>query len=211
MTRHNLRNMFGFHILALEDTVSDVGFVVTTFVVWQGQNPGERDQSLLVIGILSTIALVGCQLYVRISVYVGLMQKLPGCDARLIQNLRANEAMHRQDWLLLIPGLLLLETDVIKHLSLSHPILTNATKSDGFTHGYFARLAFMAILFEYFYQIVIQIILIVVIEGTDGWAITGVIGSLTLSVGDSIVKTAFPLLTKSRASSSPPIEIPLSE
>ena len=36
--------------------------------MWQGQDPEEKDQRVLIIGILSTIVLVVCQLQVAISV-----------------------------------------------------------------------------------------------------------------------------------------------
>ena len=68
----------------------------------------------------------------------------------------------------------------------------------------------MAVLFEDFPQIVLQSVFVVVIEGSDGWAITGAIASLTLSVSDLIVKTAFPLLIRARISYNPVIELPLS-
>ena len=54
----------------------------------------------------------------------------------------------------------------------------------------------MAVLLEHLPQIVLQTIFIVVIEGSDGWAITGAIPSLALSVTDVIIKFAFPLCTK---------------
>ena len=210
IAERELRNMFGVHILALADVVSDFGFIITTFIVWQGQDPGKKDVRVLVIGILSTIVLVGCQLYVTISVCVGLVHKLPGCNLPLIENLRANDAMRRRDWLLLFPGLLVLETEVIKHLPWGRSIPTDDARADGFPHRYFARVASMAVLLEDFPQIVSQTIFIVVIEGSDGWAITGAIASLTLSVSDLIVKTAFPLLMKARTSYNPIIELPLS-
>ena len=203
-TRHatgrDLRNMFGVHVLALADVLSDVGLVVTTFIVWQGQDPGEKDVRVFVIGILSTIVLVGCQLYMAISVYVGLVRKFQGCDVPLINHLRASDAMRPRDWLLLFPGLLVLEKEVIKHLPWGQSILTNAISADGFPHRYFVRVAFMAVLFEDFPQIVLQSVFVVVIEGSDGWAITGAIASLTLSVSDLIVKIAFPLMMEARAS-----------
>lgn len=153
---------------------------------------------MLVIGILSTIVLVGCQLYVTISVYAGLVHKLPGCDVALTENLRGTDVMCQWDWLLLFPGLLVLETEVIKHLPWGQTILNNATMPNGFPHKYFARVAYMAVLFEDFLQILLRRIVVVVIEGSDGWAITGAIAPLTLSASDLIVKTAFSFLMKAR-------------
>lgn len=60
--------------------------------------------------------LVGCQLHVTISVYVGLMHKMLGCDVPLIENLRANDGMRRRYSLVLFRGLLVIDTEVIKHL-----------------------------------------------------------------------------------------------
>ena len=68
--------------------------------------------------------------------------------------------------------------------------------ADGFPHKYFARVAFVAVLLEDLPQIVLQTVFIVVIEGGDGWAITGAIASLTLSITDFMVKIAFPLCIK---------------
>ena len=58
----------------------------------------------------------------------------------------------------------------------------------------------MAVLFKDFPQIELQNVFVVVIEGSDGWAITGAIASLTLSVSNLIVTAAFPLMMKARTS-----------
>ena len=99
---------------------------------------------------------------------------------------------------------------MIKHLPWDWSILTNDAVADGFPHRYFARVTFMAVLFEDFPQIVLQSIFVVVIEGSDGWETTGAIASLTLSVSDLIVKTAFPLLIRARIPYNPAIELRLS-
>ena len=41
------------------------------------------------------------------------------------------------------------------------------------------------------------------IEGSDGWAITGIMASLTLSVSNSIVKLIFTLIMKAKSSYHP--------
>ena len=210
ITGRELRNMFGVYILTLEDVVSDLGFIVTTFTVWQGQDPREKYQRVLVIGIPSTIVLVACQFYLAISVYVGLVHKLPGCDVPLIEDLRANDAMRGRDGFLLFPPLLLLETEVIKHLPWGNSIPINASVADGFPRRYFARVAFMPVLFEDYPQILLQSVFVVVIEGSNGCAIIGEIASLTVSISDLIVKSAFPLMMKARTSETPGIELPLS-
>ena len=196
MTKRDLRNMFGVHVLALADVLSDAGFIVSTFIMWQGQCPREKDARLLAIGILSTVVLVGSQLYVAIAVYVALGRKMTGQTTPLFQSLRIGQAMRKRDWFLLFPGLLVLETEVIKHLPWDSSISLDDDVADGFPHEYFARVAFVAVLLEDPPQIVLQTIFIVLIEGSDGWAITGAIASLTLSITDVIVKLAFPLCTK---------------
>ena len=70
------------------------------------------------------------------------------------------------------------------------------------------ELTFMAVLFEYFAQTVLQRVLIVVIEGSDGWKSTGDSVSLTLSMSDLIVENGFPSLMRVRASYDPMIELP---
>lgn len=95
---------------------------------------------------------------------------------------------------------------MIKHLPWGRSIPTNDAIADGFPHKYFARVAFVAVLLEDFPQIVLQSLFVVVIDGSDGWAITGAIASLTLSVRDLIVKTAFPLLINARTSYNPTID-----
>ena len=110
ITRMDLRNIFGAHILSIADVVSDMGFIVTTCILWQGQDSGEKDQRVLVIGILSSIVVVGCQIFLTISLYVGLVHKFPGCSLPLIEILRGDDAMRRRDWLLLFPRFLVLET-----------------------------------------------------------------------------------------------------
>ena len=45
-------------------------------------------------------------------------------------------------------------------------------------------------------QVFLQIVFIVVVEREDGWAIKGAMSSLALSVGDLMVKFAFPLFVK---------------
>ena len=54
----------------------------------------------------------------------------------------------------------------------------------------------MAGLLEDLPQIVLQIAFLIVIEEDDGWAITGAMASLTLSLADSMVKFIFPILIK---------------
>ena len=49
MTKRDLRSMFGVHIFVLADVLSDAGFIVSTFIVWQGQCPREKDARLLAI------------------------------------------------------------------------------------------------------------------------------------------------------------------
>lgn len=195
-TKRGLRNMFGVHVLALADVLSDAGFIVSSFIVWQGQDPREKDARLLAIGILSTVVLVGSQLYVAIAVYVALGRQMPGQVVPLFQSLRTGQAMRKRDWFLVFPGLLVLEAEVIKHLPWDSSISLDDDVADGFPHKCFARVAFVAVLLEDLPQIVLQTVFIVVIEGGDGWAITGAIASLTLSITDVMVKIAFPLCIK---------------
>lgn len=127
MTRWDLRDIFGFHNLALAPVAYNEGFIIAAFVVWQGQDLEKEDERLLAIGIPSTTVLVGCQIYVAISVCVGLVHKLQSCDVSLIETWRA---MRRRDMLLLIPGLPVLETEVVKHLPWGRSISTNVAIAD---------------------------------------------------------------------------------
>lgn len=60
----------------------------------------------------------------------------------------------------------------------------NRIAQDGFPHKHFANVAFVAGLLEDLAQVVLQIAFMIVIESNDGWAITGAMASLTLSVAD---------------------------
>ena len=165
--------------------------------MWQGQDLEEKYQRLLAIGIPSTTVLVGCQIYVAISICVVLVHKIQSCDVPLIENWRA---MRRRDMLLLFPGLLVLEIEVIQHLPWDQSISTNATVADGFPHRYFARAAFMAVFFGEFPRILLQNIFIGVIKGSDRWEMMGAIASVTLSVSDLTMENSFiPLVMKARA------------
>ena len=55
LTQRDLSNTFRVHVLALADVLSDVGFVITTFIVWKGPDSMEKDIRVPVIRILSTI------------------------------------------------------------------------------------------------------------------------------------------------------------
>ena len=85
---------------------------------------------------------------------------------------------------------------MIKHLPWDSSISLDNDVADGFPHKCFPRVAFVAVLLEDLPQIVLQTVFIVVVEGGDGWAITGAIASLTLSITDVMVKIAFPLCIK---------------
>lgn len=213
ITKQDLRNMFGIHILALADVVSDVGFVVSVFIAWKCQDPGEGDVKLLVITILSGIVLAGCQLSMAILIYMGLWHKLADL-----------KDMHKRDWFLLFPGLLLLEAEVIKYLpwdisrsgneeatSMSSSdditLVSRSDEAEGFPHKYFARVAYVSIVIEDLLQIVLQSIFMVVDESRDGWAITAAITSLNFSITNFIVKGAFPFLLRMHTSQGAPVEV----
>ena len=64
----------------------------------------------------------------------------------------------------------------------------------GVPHSHFLSVAFVAGLIEDVSQIALQIAFIVSIEGDDGWAITGAMASMTISVADAMVKFVFPMV-----------------
>jgi len=190
ISAQELRNMFTMHVFSVADVLSDVGFITNMYILWEGRDPAERDSRLLVIGILSSIVIVGVQLYGAISVYIGLNRKLPGQKMSLLQALQSKEAMKKHDWLLLFPGLLVLEADVVKHLPWDR-LLFIGSEGNELQLDYFTQVAMRATMIEDSFQIVLQVFSIYVLEASDGWAITGAIASLTLSVTHFIVKTAF--------------------
>ena len=198
-------NKLAVSILAMADLFSDIGFSVTAFVVWQGQNPRERENSLLAIGVLSALALVSAQGYMVVSVYIGLTagalgrtRGLDGERVSLLRSLKEGGEMHSADWLLLFPGLLVLEAGVIKYLPWDlRGSEDSKTDTDGFPHEFFGRVAFIATLMEDVPLIFMQTAFIILLEGEDGWAITGAMGSMTISVADLIVKVVVPILMDS--------------
>lgn len=213
ITKQDVRNMFGIHILALAGVVSDMGFVVSVFILWKYQGPEEEGVKLLVIAILSGIVLAGYQLSMTILIYMGLWHKLVDL-----------KDMHKRDWFLLFPGLLFLEAEVIKYLpwdisrsgneettstSSSDDIIlvSGSNKAEGFPHKYFARVAYVFLLIEDLLQIVLQSTFLFVDESKDGWAITAVIASLSFSIINFIVKSAFPFLSRTYTSRGAPVEV----
>ena len=207
-----LKSMFASHLLALADVLSDVGFIITVFVLWdsKGGEGGALDTQLPIIGGFSVLVLVLSQGFL-VSVFWGLGSRRLGCEIgldaptmSLMDNLMQEKGMGLSDWFVLFPGLLVLDAEVIKHLPWKKELVddTNVLAVDGFPHVYFAWVAFLAGLLEDLPQIALQIAFMIVIEEDDGWAITGAMASLTLSVADVMIKFIFPLLVKLYASNA---------
>lgn len=210
--------MFAAHLLALADVLSDVGFVITAFILWEDKSSesiegGETIQNtnvgLLAILVLSVVVILGTKLYMIIAIFWGLMSRKVGSEidsevpiSTLYKYLKGEKAMRKRDWLLLFPGLLVFDAEVVMHLPWGQELTSNddkktADKKAGFVHQHFARVAFLAALLEDLPQMVLQIAFMYAIEEDDGWAITGAMASLTLSVADILVKFVFPTLIKS--------------
>ena len=213
MDMEALRSMFASHLLALADVLSYVGFVVTVFVLWdtKGGDGGALDTQLPIIGGLSVLVLVLSQGFLIVAVFWGLRStKLGyeiGLDApvrSLLEHLKQGKRMSQSDWLILFPGLLLLDAEVIKHLPWKKELVdyTNMLAADGFPHAYFAWVAFWAGVLEDLPQVALQVAFMIVIEEDDGWAIIGAMASLTLSVADVMIKIILPLLVKLYASNA---------
>ena len=208
--------MFASNLLSLADVLSDVGFIITVFILWDSKiKPGIKGEvvvegedhiGLFLIGVLSIIVLLTSQLFTIVSVYFGLMRKgireeldVDSTGWSLMEQLKHDGQMKLCDWLLLFPGLLFLDAGVIKYLPWGESLINNSNKVagiDDFPHKYFARVAFIAGILEDLPQMALQIAFTYVIEEDDGWAITGAMASLTLTVIDSMVKFVFPLLMK---------------
>ncbi|CAD7698163.1 unnamed protein product [Ostreobium quekettii] len=113
--------------------------------------------------------------------------------------LKEGKKMQKYDWLVLFPGLLLLDVEIIKHLPWGADLKVDGKKmvdNDGMPHKYFTWVAYIAVMLEDLPQVVLQVAFVVVIEEDDGWAITAAMASLTLSMADVLVKLVFPPFIK---------------
>lgn len=189
-------------ILAMADLFSDTGFSVTAFIMWQAQAPNEWHSPLFIIFLLSALVLVMSQGYTVVSVYIGLTaakwgyKRSPdGSRISLLRGLIESGEMQLSDWLLLFPGLFLLEAGVIRYLPWDRRSLEGKScEPSGFPHEHFSRVAFRASVIEDLPQIILQSAFVVLVEGDDGWAITAAMGSMTISVADLVVKLIVPVL-----------------
>ena len=194
-----LVNAFATRLLAVADVFSDVGFIITVFILWDAKE-GVSRTSLLVIGILSTTAFMVAELYMIVGIYSGLISKKVmreiGFDTQamtLLKYLSEEQGMQMKDWFIVIIGLMALDVKVMEYLPWGH-LAGARNQRDGIPHNHFHSVAFMAGLIEDVSQIALQIAFIVSIEGDDGWAITGAMASMTISVADAMVKFVFPML-----------------
>ena len=204
------RDMFASHLLALADVLSDIGFVATVFVVWDSKSSGGKEDedsdseasptTLLVIGVAGTLVVVASQLFAVSAVYWGLLNKHTDEDgigkrSSLMDHLKEQKAMQTHNWLLLFPGLLLLDVEVIKHLPWGKDLKVSGKtveENGGFPAKYFGWVAYIATLVEDLPQVGLQIFFIIVND--EGWAVTAALASLTLSMADIMVKLVFPPL-----------------
>ena len=152
MSKERLKEMFAAHLLALADVLSDIGFIITVFVLWDTKI-GESRKHLFIIGTLSSAVLVISQVYTMCAVYMGLTSRKLARDVRLdvslrslLEYLKEGRGMCKADWLILFPGLMVLDAEVIKHLPWGREMIddTNKMAEDGFPHKYFANVAFVA-------------------------------------------------------------------
>ena len=162
-----------------------------------------------IIGGLSVLVFVLSQGFLVVSVFWGLMSRylgyMVGLDAQtrsLVEDLKQEKGMDLSDWFILFLGMLVLDAEVIKHLPWKKELVdvTNVLAVNGFPHVYFAWAVFLVGFLEDLPQMALQVAFLIVIEEDDGWAITGAMASLTLSVADLMVKSIFPLLVKPYAS-----------
>eukprot|EP00803_Ostreobium_quekettii_P007644 evm.model.scf_88.1 EVM.evm.TU.scf_88.1 scf_88:35776-38799(+) len=192
-----LRDTFATHLVAVADLLSDMYFIVSVFLL-NGDNT-----SGIVIGVLSVMVVFTSMWYKVIATYVGLTSKkiaedleLPLIDGSgmLLQCLNESKMMRKSDWLVLFPGLLVLDVEVLKHMPWA-PLTsgTNEHSYAGFPHKYFSNVAFRAALLEDVPQILLQIAFIVTVQNSEGTDINGAIASLTLSIIDIMVKFVFPV------------------
>ena len=191
-----LVNAFATRLLALADVFSDVGFIVTVFILADAK--GSR--SLFVIGTLSATALVAAELYMIINTFSGLHSKkimkeieFSTQATTLFQYLNREQGMQMKDWLIVIVGLMALDVGVLEYLPWGD-LMIGKSERHGVPHTHFLSVAFVAGLIEDVSQIALQIAFIAIIEEDDGWAITGAMASMTLSVADAMVKFVFPMI-----------------
>eukprot|EP00803_Ostreobium_quekettii_P002804 evm.model.scf_915.3 EVM.evm.TU.scf_915.3 scf_915:28048-29940(-) len=221
----DFRDSFAVHILALADLLSDLGFTATAFIVstTEKENAASLDEEniagrIYVIGLLSVIVVVLSQMWMMIGTWWGLgrakllediglpedpLQESP--PSSLLQYLKVSGRMSMRDWLLVYPGMLVFDTEAIKHLPWGEDLFGAGNKfaKNGFPHVYFAGLAFWSAVIEDIPQIALQIWFIFAVEEDNGWAITGAMASLTVSVADALVRVVFPMLVRSFARKYP--------
>lgn len=70
------------------------------------------------------------------------------------------------------------------------------TTNHGFSYNYFAHVTFVAAMLEDLPQILPRLAFIIAMEEEDGWAITGAMASLTVSVADAMFRFGFPVLLR---------------
>ena len=200
-----LVNTFATRLLTLADVFSDVGFTVTVFLLWDSKE-GEICTSLLVIGILSIAIVVVASSYMVINSYWGLtsrqiMEEISFATPTksLLEYLNQEQGMQLKDWFIVLVGLMALDVGVIKCLPWGDLVSGN-NDGHGLPHKYFLKVAFVAGLIEDVSQISLQIAFIASIEEDDGWAITGAMAAMTLSIADAMVKFVFPTIVRLFAS-----------
>ena len=191
-----LVNAFATRLLALADVFSDVGFIVTVFIL----SDAKKSTSLLVIGTLSATAFVAAELYMIINTYSGLhsekiMKEIEFTTqaTTLFQYLNKEQGMQMKDWLIVVVGLMALDVGVLEYLPWGD-LMAVRNGRRGVPHSHFLRVAFVAGLIEDFPQIALQVAVMIVIEEDDGWAITSAMASMTLSVANAMVKFVFPMI-----------------
>jgi len=101
--------------------------------------------------------------------------------------------------------MVIFDTEVVKHLPWEEELLGpgNKCSMDGFPHVFFAGVAFWSAVLEDVPQIALQIWFILEVEGDNGWAVTGAMASLTVSVADVLVRVVFPVLVRIFARARP--------
>ena len=117
------------------------------------------------------------------------MWKLSGQERRFWDRLIG---MRKRNYLLLFPGLFVLDVEVIKYLPWDAKILTHCV--NGFPHQYFELVGLVAVCVKEVPQLFLQMASLIHVDGTAGWAITGTITSMTLSLGNLVVKSIFPMV-----------------
>ena len=194
-----LVNAFATRLLALADVFSDVGFIVTVFILWDAK-AGQPRTFLLVIGVLSTTAFVVAELYMIINSYAGLISRrimkeieFDTPTTTLLEYLNREQGMRMKDHFILLVGLMALDVGMFEYLPWGDLVVVQS-RQNGVPHKHFLSVAFVAGLIEDVSQIALQVAFIVSIEEDDGWAIIGAMASMTLSIADAMVKFVFPMV-----------------